>query len=251
MNCYVPNRLFKALPKPKPWHSGCYWLRNSFLGAMTPIAQYSHRVHDLLLLRPAALSTAGVSKPAWVALLRPSNLWVVVRRATAPEGLVAVGMRGINRQQRWGSFADLADVRDRLRPSQLYFHMARRTRSAMPALAALSWLEGQLNKSEFDWGPVGSVGFELATGQQVVTETSDLDIALFAPTRFTRDTARELWSVMKAAPAKVDVRVETPCCGFSLEEYAHEETEQVLVRLPESRQLATDPWGVSVINDEE
>jgi phosphoribosyl-dephospho-CoA transferase len=116
----------------------------------------------------------------------------------------------------------------------------------MPALAALSWVEGQLDKSELDWGPVGSVGFELATGQQVVTETSDLDIALFAPTQFSRDTARDLWSAMTAAPAKVDVRVETPYCGFSLEEYAREGTEQVLVRLPASRQLAADPWAISV-----
>ncbi len=93
---------------------------------------------------------------------------------------------------------------------------------------------------------MGSVGFELATGQQVVTGASDLDIALFAPTRFARDVARDLWSVMRTAPAKVDVRVETPYCGFSLEEYAREETEQVLVRLPESRRFAIDPWSVSI-----
>jgi phosphoribosyl-dephospho-CoA transferase len=219
---------------------------------MTPIADYSHRVHDLLLLRSGVVSTSGASKPAWVTLLGPSNLLVVVRRATAPEGLVAVGMRGINRSQRWGGLADLADVKERLRPSQLSFHMARRTRVGIPAMAALSWLERQLDKSELDWGPVGSVGFELATGQQVVTGTSDLDIALFAPTRFTRDTARGLWNVMKAAaPVRVDVRVETLYCGFSLEEYARSVTEQVLVRLPESRQFATDPWRVSVIKDQE
>ena len=218
---------------------------------MLPTGQYSPRVHDLLLLRSGVVSTADVSKPAWVTLLGSSNLWVVVRRATAPEALVAVGLRGINRNQRWGGLADLADIKERFRPSQLSCHMAHRTRIVVPAMGALSWLERQLDKSELDWGPVGSVGFELATGQQVVTGTSDLDIALFAPTRFTRETARELWSVMKAAPAKVDVRVETLYCGFSLEEYAREETGQVLVRLSESRPLATDPWSVSVIRDEE
>jgi phosphoribosyl-dephospho-CoA transferase len=98
---------------------------------------------------------------------------------------------------------------------------------------------------------VGSVGFELATGQQVITATSDLDLALFAPTRLTRATARDLWSVMSAAPAKVDVRVETPYCGFSLEEFTREGTEQVLVRLPSIRQLAADPWAISVIEDME
>jgi phosphoribosyl-dephospho-CoA transferase len=217
---------------------------------MTPIAQNSHRVHDLLLLRQGVVSNAGVAKPAWVTLLKPGDLWVVVRRATALDGLVAVGMRGSNRNQRWGGFADLADVKESFRPSRLFFHMARRTRSTMPALAALSWLEGQLDRSALDWGPMGSVGFELATGQQVVTGASDLDIALFAPTRFTKETARELWTVMKASPAKIDVRVETLNCGFSLEEYAREGAEQVLVRLPEGRQLSTDPWSVFDIEEE-
>ncbi|WP_353062151.1 malonate decarboxylase holo-ACP synthase [Tunturibacter psychrotolerans] len=218
---------------------------------MLPTDQYSPRIHDLLLLRAGIVSSAGVAKPAWVSYSPASNLWVVVRRAIAPDGLVAVGIRGINRQQRWGGFADVADVKERLRPSQLSLHMASRTRIVLPALAALVWLEEQLDKSELDWGPVGSVGFELATGQQVVTATSDLDLVLFTPTRFTRDTARDLWSFMSAAPSKVDVRVETPYCGFSLEEYAREGTEQVLVRLPASRILAEDPWAISVSEDKE
>jgi phosphoribosyl-dephospho-CoA transferase len=218
---------------------------------MASPSQPSFRVHDLLLLRPGVVSSAGVAKPAWVTLQNPGNLWVVVRRAAAPDGLVAVGMRGSNRQERWGGFADTADVEERLRASQVSFHRARRTRIVVPALAALSWLEGKLEKSDLDWGPVGSVGFELATGQQVVTGTSDLDIALFTPTRFTRDTARDLCGVMKEAPAKIDVRVETPSCGFSLEEYARGETEQVLVRLPDRRQLSSDPWSVSPTKDEE
>jgi phosphoribosyl-dephospho-CoA transferase len=216
---------------------------------LLPFGQHSPRVHDLLQLKSGLVSSTDAVKPYWVTSHKAGNLWVVVRRAMAPDGFVAVGIRGSNRQQRWGSFADLADVKERFRPSQLSFHMARRTRIAMPALAALSWLEGQLDKSELDWGPVGSVGFELATGRQVVTETSDLDIAVFAPTQFGRDTARDLWSLMSAAPAKLDVRVESPYCGFSLEEYAREGTERVLARLPASRQFVADPWAIPVIED--
>jgi phosphoribosyl-dephospho-CoA transferase len=122
---------------------------------------------------------------------------------------------------------------------------------AIPAFGALLLIERQLTNSQLDWGPVGSVGFELATGEQVVSTTSDLDLALFAPRPFSRSVARDLWNVISAAPAKVDVCVETPCCGFSLEEYARESTEKLLVRLPANRQLATDPWTVSVIEDEE
>jgi phosphoribosyl-dephospho-CoA transferase len=218
---------------------------------MLPIGQYSPRVHDLLLMRSGVVSSAGVAKPAWVSSSRGGNPWVVVRRANAPGGLVAAGIRGIHRDQRWGGFVELADVKQRFRPSQLSSCMARPARLALPVLAALSWLERQLGRSGLDWGPVGSVGFELATGRQVISATSDLDLALFAPTRFTRATARDLWSVMSAAPAKVDVRVETPHCGFSLEEFAREGTEKVLVRLPAIRQFAADPWSVSVTEDTE
>jgi phosphoribosyl-dephospho-CoA transferase len=216
---------------------------------MLPIAQPPPRVHDLLLPRLGIVNCTNVAQPAWAELRSPDNRWVVVCRANAPDGLVAVGIRGINRHQRWGGFADLADIKQRLRPSQLSSCMARPARLALPALAALSWLERQLSRSELDWGPAGSVGFELATGSQVITATSDLDLALFAPTRFSRAIARDLWSLMSAAPAKVDVRVETPHCGFSLEEFAREGTEQVLVRLPAILQFAADPWSISVIED--
>jgi phosphoribosyl-dephospho-CoA transferase len=212
---------------------------------MLPLGQLSPRVHDLLLLRSGTVSSAGAARPAWVTSSPADNLWVVVRRAVAPKGLVAVGIRGDHRHERWADFADLADVKETLRPSQLFSCMASRDRISLPALVALFWLEHRLDKCELDWGPVGSVGFELATGQQVTTETSDLDLALFAPARFTRDTARDLWSLMKDAPAKVDARVEILHCGFSLEEYAGEGRE-VLVRLPASCNLAEDPWAISV-----
>jgi phosphoribosyl-dephospho-CoA transferase len=217
---------------------------------MLPSVQHSPRVHDLLQLKSGVVNSADVARPRWVVSSTASNLWVVTRRAMASDGLVAVGIRGVNRHERWAGFADLTDVREIVSPSQLSVHTASRTRIVLPALDALLWLEGQLDKSQLDWGPVGSVGFELATGKQIVTSASDLDLALFAPTRFTRDTARDLWSVMSTAPAKVDVRVETPYCGFSLEEYAREGTEQVLVRLPVSRKLAEDPWAISVGEDE-
>jgi phosphoribosyl-dephospho-CoA transferase len=54
---------------------------------------------------------------------------------------------------------------------------------------------------------------------------------------------------MKAAPAKIDVRIETPFYGFSLEEYARDGVEKVLVRGPEGRQFALNPWDVASTKD--
>jgi phosphoribosyl-dephospho-CoA transferase len=217
---------------------------------MDDASQHSFQVHDLLLLRRGLISAADGAQPAWVTSRPSSHHWVVVRRSAAPDGLVAIGVRGSERQQRWGGYADLSDIIERVRPSQLSSHRLRGARIMAPALTALSWLETRLDHRELDWGPVGSVGFELVTGQQVVTATSDLDIALFAPVRFTRETARDLWNLLRKAPAKIDVRVETSVCGFSLEEYAREGEGNVLMRLPDRRQFAKDPWSISAIKDE-
>ena len=216
---------------------------------MSDASQHSFQVHDLLLLRQGLLSAACEAQPPWVTSRHPAHQWVVVRRSAAPDGQVAIGVRGSSRQQRWGGYADLADVIERLRPSQLSSDRLRGSRLMLPALAALTWLKVRLNHLEHEWGPVGSVGFELATGQPVVTATSDLDIALFAPTRFTRETARSLWNLIRKAPSKIDVRVETSVCGFSLEEYAREGEETVLIRLPDRRQFAKDPWSISALKD--
>jgi phosphoribosyl-dephospho-CoA transferase len=44
------------------------------------------------------------------------------------------------------------------------------------------------------------------------------------------------------APAKVDVRIEKPWCGFSLEEYVRGNSEKLLVRTLRGPRLTTDPW---------
>lgn len=105
-------------------------------------------------------------------------------------------------------------------------------------------MERELTDIDFSWGPVGSVGFELATGDRVITETSDLDLALFSPQRIAHAIARDLWGSLSSLPAKVDVRVETPCGGFSLEEYALRRSSKILIRTPDGQQLVEDPWDV-------
>jgi hypothetical protein len=70
------------------------------------------------------------------------------------------------------------------------------------------------------WGPGGSVGFELATGRHVVKLESDLDIVIYAEGKITREQARSLQARTMNLSVAVDIRVETPACGFSLIEYA-------------------------------
>jgi phosphoribosyl-dephospho-CoA transferase len=200
------------------------------------------RVHDLILLSSGDVDGACMAEPPWVHLALRHTPWVVARRAPAPNGKLAVGVRGAARGERWGGFVELSRAVRKKRPSQLRSYLARDSRRAIPALKALTFVETELIHTDFDWGPAGSVGFELATGAPVATEGSDLDLVLFAPKRIDPMTARDLWVTLAASPTKVDVLVETPFCGFSLEEYTRAESTQILIRLPEGRRLVDDPW---------
>ena len=93
------------------------------------------------------------------------------------------------------------------------------------------------------WGPTGSVGFELVCGRKITTAASDLDIAIHATQRIALEQARFLWTSVTGLQTKVDVRVETPECGFSLEEYVRRSPGRILLRYPEGPTFGDDPWN--------
>jgi phosphoribosyl-dephospho-CoA transferase len=116
---------------------------------------------------------------------------------------------------------------------------------AIPAIHTLALLADRWTALTSPWGPGGSVGFELATGHPVATPRSDLDIVIYAESRMTRDEARVLHESAQGLPAAVDIRVETPTCGFSLTEYANRAPAPILLRFASGTVLATDPWAAA------
>ena len=200
-------------------------------------------VHDLLLLNSAEVSAACTATPPWVSLALNNSPWVVVRRTPAPSGKVAVGVRGNSRQQRWGGFSDLLAIVKVTRPNQLRSPLAEPNRRFLPVFQLLESVERKLATFNLDWGPCGSVGFELATSQQVTHPESDLDLVIYAPERIERDFAQHIWNTMTMTPGKLDIRVETLHCGFSLCEYACGQSPTILLRTPAGPRLGEDPWA--------
>jgi phosphoribosyl-dephospho-CoA transferase len=92
------------------------------------------------------------------------------------------------------------------------------------------------------WGPGGSVAFELASGRTVTTEASDLDLVIRAKRPIAYEEARSLLDRTLGLEAKVDARVETPMCGFALEEYVLANSAKILLRYAEEERLGEDPW---------
>jgi phosphoribosyl-dephospho-CoA transferase len=202
------------------------------------------QVHDLLHIDPESVNPECPAERAWVTDALASAPWVVVRRDTAPENQIAVGVRGATRGDRWGGFVAKDQVRGVVRPENLL----TRSRSSKlvlrtHALQALRQMDERWHDLTFLWGPGGSVGFELATEQRTTNVTSDLDLIIRAPARISWERAQSLWNRTKGLAVRVDVRVETPHCGFSLEEYACGSSGRLLLRYPDGPKLGADPWN--------
>lgn len=192
------------------------------------------RPHDLLRISgPAALPEEA---PQWVAHALDSTPWVVVRRARAPDGMIAVGVRGRGRSQRHGAYVAAADVREVVAPEKLT-HVSAPGRD-IPALAALSSLRPFLDHTGLRWGPTGSVGFELATGRATAGPDSDLDLVVRADgVGETRAGLVVLDDAFRSSAVRVDCQIETPCGAVALAELVGDGRE-VMVRTSDGPRLA-------------
>jgi phosphoribosyl-dephospho-CoA transferase len=205
---------------------------------------HSVRTHDLLEIDANELISGHGSAPEWVEEVLRRSPFVVVRRGRVTDQEIPVGVRGPERNQRWPTFCHPKLVRSILTPPHLLAGNIPIARAkAIPALRAFDLLKDRWLRLGRPWGPGGSVGFELATGNLVANEQSDLDIVIYADTRMTVDEAKSLWAHTMDISAVADIRVETPVCGFSLAEYAQAGSAAILLRTPVGHLLGNDPWS--------
>jgi phosphoribosyl-dephospho-CoA transferase len=178
----------------------------------------SPRPHDLLRLSPAGVLPPDA--PPWAKGALSATPWVVVRRAAAPMGRIAVGLRGTSRSERYATTVDTDDVCEVVAPEDLAHVVLPCGRCELAAMRALDMVRPVLDDTGLPWGPTGSVGFELATAIHAATPESDLDLLVRVP----RDSSgtigllaalhRELGSLA----ARVDCQVETPSGAVALAE---------------------------------
>jgi phosphoribosyl-dephospho-CoA transferase len=206
--------------------------------------------HDLLFLRHADAfePCACNARPGWLDAAWLAQAPVVVRRAVVPDGRVAVGARGLQRNERCAGHVALADVERRVTPEDLAQTMshgpARAAADTLPCIAALLALAPRLDALGLEWGPVGGTGFWLASGLPVLRPSSDLDLLIRAPRRLGPDTFAALRALVDAASCRVDIQVDTGDGGFALMEYAR--GGKVLLKTDHGPRLLIDPWETRV-----
>ncbi|MFC6337021.1 malonate decarboxylase holo-ACP synthase [Pseudomonas sp. CCM 7891] len=190
--------------------------------------------HDLLWgMTPAHVPADA---PAWVLDVISAGHPVVVRRAIAEPGHVAVGVRGRLREQRFAAVMPVTAVRRRVVPEALCGVISPRD---LPALRALDQLRPVLAKE--NWGVTGSAGFELASGIEVLHAQSDLDLILRTPQRLDRGDAEDLLAILDTAVCVVDMQLQTLFGAVALREWAGP-SRRVLLKTSGGAHLVLDPW---------
>jgi phosphoribosyl-dephospho-CoA transferase len=207
----------------------------------------SIRPHYLLKIDTAAISfgdsSFDVSVPTSVRRELEKTKLVVVRRGVVTESWVPIGIRGPQRFQRWAAWYPPDAIREIVKPMDLLTQVDTvNGRNVSPARRALQSLMNAWQSLTYPWGPAGSLGFEVATGQQTTTMRSDLDVVIYADHPLSRRDAQRLLARADDLEAKVDIRIETPTCGFSLTEYATSPTKTILLRTVAGPILGNDPW---------
>jgi phosphoribosyl-dephospho-CoA transferase len=212
----------------------------------------SIRPHYLLKIDTMAISFPGrsfnESVPVSVRRELEETNFVVVRRGVITENWVPIGIRGHERSQRWAAWYPRYAIQEIVKPMDLLTQIDTvNDRDFSPPHRALRSLMKTWQWLTYPWGPAGSLGFEVATRRQTTTMRSDLDVVIYADEPLPRRDAQRLLAAADDLEVTVDIRIETPTCGFSLTEYATSPTKKILLRTITGPILGDDPWDAEVL----
>ena len=194
------------------------------------------QAHDLLW--GMTVDHLDGSAPIWAIEAMQAGHPVVVRRAITDSSMIAVGIRGNARHQRYATQMPKPAIIRCVSPEQL----VNIDLQAFPHLQQR--LVGIANVMEYfavQWGYAGSVGFELATGIRVVHAQSDIDLIMRMPNYVDKQLAHQMLIQLEETTEKVDVQLQTPHGGVALKEWARG-SSKILLKSSHAAVLVENPW---------
>jgi phosphoribosyl-dephospho-CoA transferase len=190
--------------------------------------------HDLLRITDPIMLCEFCSLPEWARDSLQAYPYVVVRRAIAPKGSVAVGIRGKERNQRIAAQLPLSAAGECISPETLsqckYWHNASDTLT-LPYRETLQGVAEAAEQESLIWGPIGSVGFHLATGANSLRRESDLDILVRFSSQIHISSLRRFRNALLNSQVRMDIVLEADERSAALDEYL-ESPYRVLIKTP-------------------
>ena len=127
---------------------------------MNYVDSQSVRTHDLLEIDAKRFISCHPRTPEWVVKNLHTTPFVVVRRGLATWPVIPVGVRGVDRNQRWAATCAFNLVKSILAPPQLLRRSVPKSReNAIPAFRALNLMKERWRDLDYPWGPGGQYWF--------------------------------------------------------------------------------------------
>ncbi|PIO81842.1 hypothetical protein BSQ38_09455 [Pediococcus damnosus] len=200
--------------------------------------------HDLIKLGAIKNLKEFERLAQWAKLSLVRAPWVVVRRGYQSAGMVPVGIRGNLRNERQSAMVSEQAIVGKVSPFDLVLNKmwlsVNSSRKTLPVFQALDAIAPIMR--DFSWGIGGSYGYELVSGVPMAKVSSDLDIIVQNFPKVSVNEAQKLLSELNQYGVHIDLQVVEGQNGFSLEEYAHNRSQTILMKTEKGPQLVPDPW---------
>lgn len=203
------------------------------------------RVNDLLKVNTVENLIGDFKNTPWVQDSIKLAPYVVIRRAPIINCRIPVGIRGNDRSKRVAAEVLFESIIKIITPEELSQKKLWRENKHIKGTKMFEVLE-EVDKVfesyNIAWGPTGSVGFELASRVETITNTSDLDIIARVPEILSIDIAKNIIKELAELPIKTDVQLEVPNGSIALEEYARD-NKSIMLRTINGPKLVKNPWS--------
>ena len=180
----------------------------------------------------------------WVTASLRQAPFVVVRRAEQTSDYIPVGIRGEQRNQRQAALLHRNGIEKIITPymlaEQKSWYSLDIQRRELPVLRSINKVAEIM--ANWQWGPTGSAGFEIATGYPALKATSDLDIVVHAPNPIDISEAEEVLEKLDSLPIRTDIQIETNNGAFLLLEWINKRTDKIILRTQYGPELVYNPW---------
>jgi len=185
-------------------------------------------VHDIVKFSNIECLEKFVPFPDWVLSTTSSLEYGVVRRMPISNQKVPIGLRGVTRDQRFGTFIKEENIIEIIKPPSLVDRIEQFQEQHYSN--SLERIREEFNKHKLLWGPTGSIGFELATSIKVTSTNSDIDLSIYVD-KLEYDFLKEIGDFLNTLNQRIDVQMEVPSLGaVLLQDYLNNSKTGFIVR---------------------
>lgn len=200
--------------------------------------------HDILKIENPEKLPNFSGFPEWAKQACLASPYHVVRRAPTIKNQIPIGIRGKQRNERFGCYVLHDQIERVIHPTEIVqqklWKTWRRKNHFLTMIETLDQLDHLF--TGLAWGVGGSLGYELISTLNTIHEHSDIDLIWYQSHAPDFSFCKNLIHEITQLPIKVDIQVENAKGGFHLAEYVRHPHHKILLKQNDGPVLSDNIW---------